>query len=55
MGNKSKIEYFRNGKTLGELTTNVNPGPNKAYFPGITANYLEKCRFNFGQRPLVYP
>ena len=52
--NEKKIEYFRNGVSLGIAFTNIPIGENIAYFPGISLSIEEEIVFNFGKMPFRY-
>jgi hypothetical protein len=49
-----RIEFFKNGKSLGIALENIPADENIAYFPGISLSNDEKVIFNFGKSPLAY-
>lgn len=52
--NDKKMEYFRNGVSLGIAFTNIPVGENIAYFPAISMSVEEEIVFNFGKLPFIY-
>lgn len=52
--NDKKIEYFRNGVSLGIAYTNIPVGENIAYFPSISMSLQEEIVFNFGKLPFQF-
>lgn len=51
---EKKIEYFRNGISLGVAFTNIAVGENIAYFPALSLSNEEELTFNFGKLPFHY-
>jgi hypothetical protein len=51
---KRIIEYYLNGKALGEAFNEIAKGENIAYFPAVSLSKNEKICFNFGGNDLEY-
>jgi hypothetical protein len=51
---RGSICFYQNGKFLGEAYNDVEIGPNKAYFPGISMVKGQRVEFNFGASGLRY-
>ncbi|XP_045119356.1 E3 ubiquitin-protein ligase RNF123-like isoform X2 [Portunus trituberculatus] len=52
---EGKVEFFRNGKSLGPAFTTVKTGPGLAYFPAVSLAIGESLAANFGATPFRYP
>ncbi|XP_015584850.1 E3 ubiquitin-protein ligase RNF123 isoform X2 [Cephus cinctus] len=50
-----KIEFYRNGRSLGTAFENITMGAGIAYFPTVSLAYTENLTANFGSTPLRYP
>ncbi|KAJ9584194.1 hypothetical protein L9F63_021458, partial [Diploptera punctata] len=49
------IEFYRNGKSMGEAFDNIQLGPGMAYFPAVSLAFTENLVANFGSTPMKYP
>lgn len=49
------IEYYRNGKALGEAFTGIERGAGFALFPGVSMAYNDSLTANFGGSPFRHP
>ncbi|KAK8379093.1 hypothetical protein O3P69_019133 [Scylla paramamosain] len=52
---EGKVEFYRNGKSLGPAFTTVKTGPGFAYFPAVSLAIGESLAANFGATPFRYP
>ncbi|PSN30203.1 hypothetical protein C0J52_21037 [Blattella germanica] len=52
---KGALEFYRNGRSMGEAFDNIQLGPNMAYFPAVSLAFTENLVANFGSTPLRYP
>lgn len=52
---EGKVEFYRNGKSLGPAFTTVKTGPGYAYFPAMSLAIGESLAANFGATPFRYP
>ncbi|CAG0912820.1 unnamed protein product [Notodromas monacha] len=50
-----KIEFYRNGRSLGVAFSNVKSAPGVAYLPGVSLGDGENLVANFGATPYKYP
>ncbi|KAL0278673.1 UNVERIFIED_CONTAM: hypothetical protein PYX00_000425 [Menopon gallinae] len=50
-----KLEFFRNGVSMGEAFSSVPLGPGRAYFPAVSLGFGEHLVANFGNLPFRYP
>ena len=49
------INFYRNGKNLGEAFQNISMGPGIVYFPTVSLAFTENLTANFGTTPMRYP
>ncbi|KOX75498.1 hypothetical protein WN51_12242 [Melipona quadrifasciata] len=49
------IDFYRNGKHLGQAFENISRGVGFAYFPTVSLASSETLRANFGSTPMHYP
>ena len=49
------VMYTRNGRSLGVAFEQIRRGRGLAYYPAVSLSRYERCRVNFGDRPLAYP
>lgn len=49
------IEYYRNGKALGEAFTGIERGAGFALFPAVSMAYNDSLAANFGGSPFRHP
>ncbi|XP_058453045.1 E3 ubiquitin-protein ligase RNF123 isoform X2 [Malaya genurostris] len=52
---EGKIEYFRNGASLGEAFKDIERGPGLALYPAVSLAFNDSLTANFGGSPLKYP
>ncbi|XP_011189510.2 E3 ubiquitin-protein ligase RNF123 [Zeugodacus cucurbitae] len=52
---QEKIEYFRNGHTMGVAFTKLERGPGISFFPAVSLGYNQGVQVNFGNMPFKYP
>ncbi|XP_055716688.1 E3 ubiquitin-protein ligase RNF123 [Phlebotomus papatasi] len=50
-----KIEYYRNGVSLGEAFSDIERGPGLALFPAVSLSYNDSLTANFGGSPFRHP
>lgn len=50
-----KIEYYRNGVSLGEAFNDVERGPGVALFPAVSLAFNDSVTANFGSSPFRHP
>lgn len=50
-----KIEYFRNGESMGPAFTKLEKGPSISFFPAVSLGYNQGVKANFGGTPFKYP
>jgi len=50
-----ECSFLLNGKDLGVAFSDVDVGPNLAYFPALSVAYKEVAFCNFGSLPFTYP
>lgn len=50
-----RIEYWRNGRPLGEAFAGIERGVGVALFPAVSLAYHESIAVNFGGTPFRYP
>lgn len=50
-----KIEYYRNGVSLGEAFSNVQRGPGLSLFPAVSLAFDDSLTANFGASPFRHP
>uniref|UniRef100_W8AXB6 RING-type E3 ubiquitin transferase n=1 Tax=Ceratitis capitata TaxID=7213 RepID=W8AXB6_CERCA len=50
-----KIEYLRNGKSMGIAFTKLERGPGISFFPAVSLGYNQGLQVNFGNTPFKYP
>ncbi|XP_055849939.1 E3 ubiquitin-protein ligase RNF123 isoform X2 [Episyrphus balteatus] len=53
--NKSIIEYYRNGVSMGIAFKNIEKGPGIVFFPAVSLGYREGLKANFGNSPHRFP
>ncbi|XP_067001612.2 E3 ubiquitin-protein ligase RNF123 isoform X2 [Anabrus simplex] len=49
------MEFYRNGRSMGEAFDHIQLGPGMAYFPAVSLAFTENLVANFGSTPLRYP
>lgn len=49
------LEFYRNGRSMGEAFDNIQMGPGMAYFPAVSLAFTENLVANFGSTPMKYP
>lgn len=49
------VNFYRNGKHLGQAFKNISRGAGFAYFPTVSVALPEILRANFGSTPIRYP
>ncbi|KAH8030034.1 hypothetical protein HPB51_006466 [Rhipicephalus microplus] len=49
------VNFYRNGRSMGEAFDNVRLGPGLAYFPAVSLAFGENLVANFGATPLRHP
>ncbi|CAD1477141.1 unnamed protein product, partial [Heterotrigona itama] len=49
------VNFYRNGKHLGQAFENISRGAGFAYFPTVSLALTEVLRANFGSTPMRYP
>ncbi len=52
---EKRIEFFRNGRSMGVAFDEVVLGNGCAYFPAASLSFGERSTFNFGNQPFFYP
>lgn len=52
---EGRIEYYRNGVSLGEAFNDIERGPGLALFPAVSLAYNDSLTGNFGGSPFRHP
>lgn len=50
-----RIEYYRNGVSLGEAFKGIERGPGLALYPAVSLGLTDSLTANFGGSPMKYP
>lgn len=50
-----RIDFYRNGKSMGPAFEKLEKGPNITFFPGVSLGYNQSVQANFGNVPFKYP